>query len=121
MDAAPYDAIVEKLLSQTKNGKILWSAASHIERRDAVGLIYKTEVEHQDIVLYEYRYKTFDELEQPDWANEVAVEFVDLRNALELRFPPTDSRWALLREVRRKVSGVDAFAEKFLSSDDDDE
>jgi hypothetical protein len=120
----PYDKIVEKLARDTAQGDVKWSVVPYgaIDRNNVVGLVYQASVKGQDIVVYEYRYKHYDDQENWEYEREVAIEFtIGGGYALELRFPPTRARWSLLENIRAQASGAEDFARKFLTNDSNDD
>src|SRR5436190_1140715 len=102
-----WDAAVGKLRQMTEDGTIEWVADSRVEgvREEVVAPGYHAEVSGRNVIVYEYRHKTYIYEDRYEWENEVAIEFVSGTLQLQYAWPEVGGRWQLLDAIRFQVSG----------------
>ncbi|HZF49154.1 MAG TPA: hypothetical protein VE093_10925 [Polyangiaceae bacterium] len=116
---------IEKLHHQTNAGAIQWEPGDetmiyrHFERDNIEGQAYFTELGDKHIAVYEYKYRTIDDFDQPTWTSAVAVEFVTGDGRIEWRWPVSGpALFSLIEAIRFKTSGAEKFFEGFLKDDE---
>ena len=108
---------VQKLVQLTEDGKLNWNDSQFPAslREEVLGnAIYGAIVEGRWVAAYEYRYKSYSDIDTWDWCDEVAIEFVKHNGDLEWRWPTVPYRVQLLDAIRAKVCGAHDFLKHFL-------
>jgi hypothetical protein len=108
---------VKKLVALTESGELQWDRLSHMLSREEeiVGDVFRATVQSREIVVYEYRFKNYQDEDTWSWDTDVAIEFVRGGGELEWRWPETPSRWALIDAIRAQLARAPDFLRRFLA------
>ncbi|MEX2317336.1 MAG: hypothetical protein WD669_09310 [Pirellulales bacterium] len=113
-----WDDAIGKLAAMTEQGAIKWELHESFHGRGediAISPAFIAEVNGRNVLLYEYKYKYFTDVDEWTWQTDVAVEFVDDEGRLEYTWQGSrGSRQRLLDAIRYRAAHVDDFFKEFL-------
>jgi hypothetical protein len=114
---------VRKLEDLTKSGKLEWEKGGETSRyrrfdRDrVVGTPFFTDYEGKHIALYEIRFPTYDEDDNPYTRYATVIEFVEPSGQVSFTWPISEEADDLLETVRFQQSGASEFLDKIVGPD----
>jgi hypothetical protein len=113
-----WDPAVEKLIEHTLSNRITWNPHPGLssQRDEVKGEVYTARVQERLVAVYEYRFRSYDDLDAWDWTDDVAIEFITHDGTLEWRWPQSAHRWRLLDSIRYQRSQAGSFLESFLKT-----
>ena len=110
------------LLEQTQEGVLKWRASAPgkdlTQGDNIIDVIYVAEKEQRTLRLYTLRFRSFTDVEEWHWEDEVALELSDPLNKSWWRFPKHPVILDLLEAVQFKTVGVDTFIDKLIAEKD---
>ncbi len=117
-DDVNWDSAIEKLIALTKDGELRWESNSDFRARgddEISGVAFEAEVKGRRILVYEYQYRHYTDVDEWDWATSIAIEFVDAHDNLEYSWQGRlGNRRQLLDAIRFQAANISDFLEEFL-------
>ena len=122
MDISKADQIsfVEKLIADTKSGKVTWEkfeppSSLQMEGNTKLRNWYETKIQQREVGIFDEFFQTINpETDEYYWANNVILVLLDNDRELDWKFSPSPGLWDLMSLVKFSNSGVEDFVNEFL-------
>jgi len=112
-DKERWEQAIARLVEMTRDDALTWQRSIDVKRSDATGDVYEASIQGRRVVVWEYRFRSYDE---PQAEEDIAIEFVDMMGKTEWRWPEAPSRWSLLDAIRYQLAGAGDFLKHFLNA-----
>jgi hypothetical protein len=111
---------LDRLIQDTRSGRITWQTAKppeapRADTEEYAGPVYLATIKGQRFRLSPLRYRYYTDEERFDWLDAVALELVDLHDAVLWRFPGTPRVAQLLDAVQYASSGIERIIDEVLA------
>ena len=116
-DEKKWAAFIEKLISDTQEGKIEWKDFRlKTNREGAVGSIFIAEiVANKFVAAYRYTYNYFTDVDEYEEREGIAIELVDKNGVKRWHLPDVSLRYKLIDLIEFKDADADGTFTAFLN------
>lgn len=113
------ERFISKLIKDTKKGDITWEDLPNRvlnlpSNERAIGKVYKTSINDQNLRIYEYQIKHYQDEYSWDWVERLRLELIDNDDDTLFEFSEDYSLFKLYNAVRKANSNVDEIMKDFL-------